>query len=896
MLNRVRMWLRSVLLRGRLEREMQEEMAAHLERSKARLMGRGLTGEDARHAALREFGNLSSLQEKARDARGAQWLDALTADVRFAWRQFARRPALTMTMFVILAAGMSISTLLFSYVHSYAVAPPRGVQLADDLVRIRGSRTAGADGRVFRTFSEEEFREYEKMTEQFAAVAGWTDARVTVDASAQDRRGLEAAVSFVSGSYFRVLGVQPLIGAGLPSVDANAATVAVINHTMWVQLFAQDPGILGSILTVNGQPFTIVGVAPEGFGGVAMASTGLKLWLPLSARQLLLPGAQHEFRAAARLNEGVSIEQATSAAAVVAARVASANPQLEALEPSTEVVPLLSANGDPMFERDVRAMGFAVGLLALLVLAVTCTNVSGLLTGLATGRRHEIAIRLSLGAARGRLIRQLLTESVVLATGSAIAAIFLVWFGLRSVSVLVAEFPFDLGITWPATLFTFGVALAVGVLFGLSPALHATRLAIAVALRSSAAAVTAARGRLQRGLVVAQIALTQPLMVLLAGVLMLVFTNLQPQSRTQLADRVVTLSLRAASNSTGSLPDAAQARQQHAAAVKRVREQLQSVPGVTQAITTWRFMEPLGTYKVHERDRAGGNDEPVVQLGGEWVAPGYFGVLGIPIVRGRDFEAHEFSNVESPGVVSVIISSDLARTLWHGIDPIGKRLLPSTDSTNGSHALVVVGVTNDPVAENRKPGQDYRVYLPPDTGWSPSILLRTAQPALPLLGALRKVAQEEAPGMIVTVNTLAAIESGQRKIYNMVTGGISAAGVAALLLSAIGLYAVVAFSVAQRIREIAIRVAVGGRASQIVRRFITDGLALSLFGLMIGLPISMLGLRILIATVPDIPRVPLLPVAAIAALGVFVVAMAAGWLPARRAAAVDPAITLRAAD
>jgi predicted lysophospholipase L1 biosynthesis ABC-type transport system permease subunit len=242
----------------------------------------------------------------------------------------------------------------------------------------------------------------------------------------------------------------------------------------------------------------------------------------------------------------------------------------------------------------------------------------------------------------------------------------------------------------------------------------------------------------------------------------------------------------------------------------------------------------------------------------------------------------------------VIVGVDLARRLWPGADPIGRRLQAASDSGSGARTLVVAGVIDDPAAKLRRAGDDYRIYLPPDTTLAPrSVLLRTAAAAQSLVPTLREVALAEAPDMPVRIRTVAEVEDVRRSQFRMVTAGILAAGAAALLLSAIGLYAVVAFSVGQRTREIAVRIAVGARGQQIVHRFVGDGLRLSALGLALGLPISLVGLHLLMGMVPDIPSIPLPAVTTIAAVGVVMVATAAAWLPARRAAAVDPAITLR---
>ena len=904
MLKRAYLWLRSVVLRRRLEREMKEEMAEHLERSRARLMARGVSAAEAELRALREFGNVTYLQEAARDARGTGWLDALVADSRFAVRQFVRTPLTTLVMFVVLVVGMSISTLLFSYVHSYAVRPPVGVPLEDDLVRIRGSADAGIYGRGVRPFSEQEFRAYRGLTEQFSAVAGWTKAMVPVDAGTEpDRRGLPADVTFTTENYFPVLGVPHVLGpgfAGLASDDPAAATVAVLGHRAWRQLFGESPAVIGSTVLANGVPVTIVGVAPEGFIGMH-GPADLQLWMPLAARRLLLPDPEADFRAVARLRPGVSQESATAAVRVVARRVTEAEEATRSgaateplLDASAEVVPLLSANGDPNFHRDVRMMALSVGLLGLLVLLVACTNVSALLTGLAASRRHEIAIRLSLGAARLRVLRQLLTESVVLATAAAAAALAIVWLVQSAVRHFLPALPIELAVTGPATVFTFAVALAVGVLFGLSPALHASRLALASASRDSSGTIVATRARLQRALVVAQIALTQPLTVLLAAVLVFIVASYAPTSPTPHGDRVAVLTLRPPSSVGVGARTGEEAGRQLRDAVRRLAARLEETPGVVSTVIDWGITPPLGTYTVHPDDDADAAAPPIVNVHGERAAGGYFGTMGIRLVRGRDFGPDDSGELgprttEAP----VILGADLARALWGSADPVGRRLRPASDSASLPATLRVVGIIEDPAADLRRPDDDYTIYLPPDTTRATgTVIVRTADAAAGLLPTLRATAQSEAPTMVARIRTVAEMEAQTERHFRIITAGILTAGLAALFLSAIGLYAVVAFAVGQRLREIAVRLAIGAGGAQIIRSFLMDGLRLSALGLAIGLPLSILGLHALDAEIGEV-SVSLPAVAGIAALGVLIVAIAAVWLPARRAAAVDPAVTLR---
>ena len=899
LLNRMRRWVRSVVRRRELEREMQEEMAEHLERSKARLMERGLSAEDARREAAREFGNLAYLQEEARDARGSGWVDTLRADCRFALRHFARKLGTTITMFVVLVGGMSISTLLFSYVHAYAKQPPPGIAREDDLVRIRGSRSAGGAERGLRPFDEAEFLEYRKLTDLFRSIAGFTDLTVTIGVGDDaDRRGLEARATFVTEDYFSVLGIRPAVGRGLSAPefhDASMAAAAVIANDAWERLFDRSPNAIGSTLVVNGVSITVVGVAPERFPGFP-GYRSLQLWMPLPARRLVTSDVAGGFRAIARLRAGVSMSTASAAVEAVAARTAESDREIRALDPSADVVPLLAGNSDPMFDRDVRLMSAAVGLLGLLVLLIACTNVSALLTGLATARRQEIAIRLSLGAARARLIRQLLTESALLAALAGATALAIVWAGLRAAMKLLPELPFQIPITWPATTFTLAVALAVGVLFGLSPALHATRLGLASALRDSAATISATRGRLQRGLVVAQIAFTQPLIVALAAVLVFVFSQVQLR-QTQSADRLISVSFRYRESVVGgSSPAVVEARQKARASVRRLLDKIDRMPGVEGVMIGWGFGPELGPYVVHRTDRVDGAATNAIELSGQPAAANFFEVMGIRLIRGRAFAPTEVSPPDpKPTECAVIVGADLARRLWAGADPIGRRLQAASDSTTGARTLVVVGVFDDPTANARKAGDAFPVYLPPDTTTLPGLLyVRTSARGQSVVPSLRDAMQEVMPEMPPRIRTLADIDAGHIRTFRMVTTGLTVAGMIALFLSAIGLYAVVAFSVGQRTREIAVRMAVGARGGQIVKRFVSDGLRLSAIGLALGLPISLIGLQVLMTNLDDdIPRVALGPVTALAALGVTVVAIAAAWIPARRAAAVDPAITLR---
>ena len=904
-MTRLTLWLRSVLLRRRLERDMREEMGDHLERASARLMERGLSASDARRAAIREFGNVAYLQEEGRLARGTGWLEALGADLRFALRQSARKPATTLTILAVLAVGMSISTTLFSVLHAYTMQAPPGITRADDLVRIRGARVTSGD-QAGRKFARTEMEAYSGLTDHFAAVAAWTDDAVRIEAPDGERRTLAAAASFVTDDYFEVLGVRPLMGPGL-SRDASARSavqpVAILAYNAWEQLFGGRPDAVGATLIMNGVPVTIVGVAPPRFLGVNVL-TERKLWLPLASRPLFVRDARPDaqiFGAAARLRPGVSREVATAAARVVATRAAESVEQADdqpALPPPTaEVVPLLSASGDPSFERESRLLTVGLSGLGLLVLLVTCMNVSALLAGLAVARRREIAIRLSLGAARIRIIRQLLTESVLLATVAGSLALGIVWVIQRMTTALIPAMPLEIGVSVPATVFTLGVALAVGVLFGLSPALHATRLTVASALRDSASMIAGSRARLQRGLVVAQIAFTQPLIVGVATMLLVLLGEYRRQGLNESGDRVVTLRLTPVAAGPVAETDTA-AQRQRAEAVRQLRDQLAGTPGIVSAIHDPRLTSGLDGYTVHPDDRIQGGSEAPVRLSARMVAPGYFDVMGVPLVLGRAFTEHDSSGLRHPagGDTPIVIGSDLARELWPNANPVGRRLRPPPDGPRGAESFTVIGVANRTLGEYAPAGDGFRVYVPPGAAQAGSLalLVRTSATAEGVLPTIREVVQERSSRLtILSMRTIAEVEAEVRNGFYLITGILAGGGALALLISAVGLYAVVAFSVQQRTGEIAVRMAVGARARNIVSQFIGDGLRLSVVGLALGLPLSLIALHLLLSVAEILPPVSLTPVGVIAGFSVLAVAAAAAWIPARRAAGVDPALVLR---
>jgi predicted permease len=895
MLNRFRLWLRTVVFRGRLEREMHDEMAVHLARSMERLVASGMAPEEARRAARREFGHVESIQEEARDARGARGIESIGADVRFGLRQFARRPFSALTMIVVLAIGIGFNTALFVFLYSFVTSPPSGIERQESLVRIRGIDRSTSPGQIVgREFSYPEYREYAAQQDLFSAVAAWTSSDVVLDVGGNGERLHSGAATYVTANYFQVLGVNPILGVSLPAAapddTAPPDLAAVIGYVVWDRYFGKAPDVIGRTLKVNDVPVTIVGVAPRRFAGTRTGGSHVRVWLPLGARPLVqrtpaavLASYDSAFLGlVARLQPGIEIGQTMPRVRTIAARTAQQTTLGQANRaPSTDVVRLLADNYFPPSGETPGVVGRATTLLIpLLILMITCTNVSALLAGLAAARRREIAVRLSLGAPRRRIVRQLVTESVLLAVAAGALGLFVIWVLW---SLFDSRLPdTQLILDWRGLVFTFGFAVATGFLFGISPALHATRVALSEVLKDTASGGVAAR-RLQSVFVVAQIALTQPALLALGALLLEMTANLHALPSSVFADRI--LDVRFNTNPRYGTMD-----QNREAALLRLQTRLAALPGVV-AVVPQENTDDYFDVSVHPADRASGVElGPNLPVRAQAAPPGYFALMGIRFVRGGDFAAAD----EADDSGSVVIGADLARRIWGSEDPIGRRFNGANPSRGNAGRFVVVGVVDEATAGQSDRRDDVQRIFVPHVRITGHLLIRTQGPAQPVIPGVRSVANTDAPELpLVSVRTLAAIEASQRSaIVNVITA-IGGGGVLALFLSAIGLYAVVTFAVGQRVREIGIRTALGADHRRIVWMFLFRGLRLSAAGLFVGLTLSVIVVRLMAAARGQELPAGTIGLAALIACVVIGVALLASWVPARRAAYIDPLLALR---
>ena len=910
MLNWFRLRLRGMVRHGALRQDMHDEMREHLERATDRLRRRGLSVADARAEARREFGNATVIEEEARVARRTGWMDALRGDLRFAARHFSRRPLASVTIVLVLALGIGVNSALFSMIQAVTLRPAPGMPDDRDLVRIRGVQWSDDQSQRFpRRLSFPELLQLSERREAFARVAGWVSDEVMLRVGTGEPRSVGA--QFVTPNFFSTTGVGTHGGPGLRAgslQDARDEEMAVvISHRLWQEEFGGAPMTTAS-LDVNGVPLRIAGVAPAKFHGATPASgRPAALWIPVSARGAILRGTSQAlvsrdsgiFSAIARVAPGVSYGQAGAVAASIAKQfatpvsalslgagdVAEVRAETDSRGRGTSEVLRLRGETELRADTELSVVIAVFGTVCLLVLLVTCTNVSALMVGAAVSRRREIAVRLSLGASRMRLVRQLLTESTLLSMTGGLAGLLLYWW---IVTLLAKQLPSaEMAPDVLTVGFTMIFALGTGLLFGLSPALHATRAGVAGALKDAGSG-SRQRSRLQKGFVIAQIVFTQPLLVVLAMMLGATVGQNARFPSERVGERIIALRFNlwsgyvVVTNATGPSE-----KEKLAATMK---DRIAQLPGVERVVH-----EPAATrivrVSVVPEDR--GNGERAAEakrVHVEGTAPGYFGMLEIPILRGRELVAEDSLASNE----AIVIDSDMARELWGSMDPVGKRLTGVFDQSGRAEQGMyeVVGVFD--AAHPTTRGTTDRIYSARAPRAPDQFLVRTTGPATAFVPALNRFLRAEAPELPVgRLETLAEVGRAMSRDAMRVTAGSAAAGVLALLLASLGLYGVVALAVGQRTREIGVRVAIGAKPRQVVRMFFLSGLKLSIVGLGVGLPISLAAVYFANIQVVG-PQLDLKLVALAVGIAVLIVASLATWIPARRAAAVDPLTALRA--
>ena len=889
--------------RKNIEAGLSEEMRAHLEMATEVNIAAGMSPEEAGYAARREFGGVDQVKEAWRDERTVVWLEQTLMDFRHACRSLAHTPGFTAIAVVTLALGLTVNGIVFLFASDFFLRPLPALE-SDQLVVI-AQRTplfeyafpfSYPDLDAFRRCIQSGPGGEPDMAEAFSSLMGYKEESVQLSRTGElsERTWLHA----VSDNYFSVLGVPPACGRlFLPGegLQPGADPIIVLTDSAWRTRFAADPRIVGQQVKVNGVALTVVGVMPPGFFGAAWG-TALSGFVPATMLPLLSPAHGQQFLSGGntayflmgRLQPGASLGQAQAAIEVAMARLIKERPQNFAPQVKPIVMRERLSRPSPFVASYTPLIVAALMTLALLVLAVAAANVTGLLYARAATRERELAVRGALGASRGRLMRQLLVESVVLALIAGAVGTVAVYF-LNPYLNAVLPTPPNMappavtGVDWRLFAFTFGISLATGILTGLLPAAKATRLAVLPVLKEGTPSAARTRTRLRSTLVVAQVAVSCVVLVC-AG---LALRSLQQLSRINLGFQPGNLTL-ASFDLELQRYTPNQGRQFHA----RLLEKVRNLPGVQAASLADHVPFDVGgsmSGGITAEGRPATNDGRFQFIPCLVVDYSYFETAGLRIKDGRGFNSHD--DFGTPRVA--IINRVLAEHFWPGESPIGKRL-----SIQGN-PVEVVGLAADvrywAITDRARP----LIFLPLAQNYrgGGTLVVRTEGETGPLVAAIEGIVRQLDPDLPVynvrTMDQQIARSSLALMPLRMGATIAGAQGAIALLLAGLGIFGLIAFTVTRRTREIGIRMALGAGSGEVVRLVTCDGLRLVAFGIGSGLLLSLGLTRVLASLLYGVSPTDATVFLAVPAL-VLAITLLACWLPARKATRVNPVEALRA--
>ncbi|HVG29687.1 MAG TPA: ABC transporter permease [Pyrinomonadaceae bacterium] len=808
----------------------------------------------------------------------------LWQDLRYGFRRLLQTPGFTLVAVLSLALGIGANTAIFSLVDTVLLRP-LPVRAPDQLVTIYGTLHKGADYTIQSHLNFKDYRD--RSGDVLAGVLGYRFAAMSLSHGGANER---VWGYLVSGNYFDVLGVRPALGRGfLPEEDQTPGShpVAVLSYGCWQSRFGGDPSIVGRAASINNQQFTVVGVAPKGFIGTEIAYSP-EIFVPFMMAKQIEPGnswlesrTDDNLFVVGRLKDGVTKAQAEAALAALTNQLAREHPQ----ENEGRGVRLLPPG---LFIPEIRdsVITFSAVLMGVvgLVLLLACVNLANLLLARATERRKEMAIRLALGASRPRIVRQLLTESIVLSlAGGAFGLLIATWVNaLVSAIKLPTDIAlvFDLRIDWRVLAFTLGVSLATGVVFSLLPALRSSNPDVVPALKDDTSLGGFRRSRLRNALVVAQVALSLVLLVS-AGLIVRGLQAAQAMHPGFNPQNAVALSF--------DLGLQGYDEQRGRAFQREIVERAKQVPGVrgvtlTDSLPLSINYNSTGIY-VEGRPAALNSDLPLATP--FYAGLDYFKTLGVP-VRGRDFTAQEDKRESRVAVVN----ETFARKFWHGEDAVGKRFNFGSPS---DPYWTVIGVAADGKYNTLGEEPKAVVYRPllRDYNSNVTLVARVEGDPQAALAALGRAVQSLDPTLPVyspkTLTEHMSIPLFPARMAAIVLGSF---GVLALVLAAIGIYGVMSYVVAGRTREIGLRMALGADRASVLRLIVGQGMTLAVVGLGVGLALAFAAARLLTSQLYGVSPSDPLTFAGVAAL-LAAVAFLACYLPARRATRVDPMIALR---
>jgi predicted permease len=863
------------------DQDLAEEVESTFDLIVEEKLRAGMTPAAARRAAAIEFGGVEQVKEQIRVARAGALVDGLVRDLQHAARMLARSPGFTVTAVVTLAIGIAANTTIFSFVYASLLKPlPLG-----NLPRLVSVYMTDARNPGERGVSRQNYMDFRDRADALEALTAEGGTLVNLaDGTGEPER---VWAELVTGNFFTTLGTAPIVGRGFrPDEDRveGAAFVTVLSYPVWQKRFGGDPGIVGRTISVNRHPFTVVGVMPATFRGTQQMG-GPALWMPLMTYPVTTTGQTLQGLASRRYDWLLVTGLLKPHVTAIARQLEQAYPNDNAGR-SAGVRRLGVMMSDLVNDPQRRNVMTSVGLLMTtvgLVLFIGCANVANLMLTRATARQREMAIRQALGASRGRLLRQLLTEGVLLAGVSGLVGLLLA----RWAQALLWSYrpqgmgpnDLDLGVNGPVLAFTTFVSLATCAVFGVIPALRASRPDLVRELKGLTGRMTRASRwfNLRHGFIACQVALSL-IALISAGLFVRSFQTLQQMKPGFDVTQLAQIRFDVGSQGYGE----PQGREFQRAVVERVASLggvdsvalADLVPLLGGAVTRTVFIEGEDL-----KDRRNGRIMPT-----GIISPGYFKTLGIPVVRGRPFDDRD----QATAPLVAMVNERLARQLWPGQEPLGKRVkLFNTEFTS------VVGVVADTKYGSLGNEPPPILYRPLAQVYQPglSLLVRTANPNA-ILGNVRSQVQALDRKLPLGVSTLSDEVYGSLWTPRMAAGLLTLLGVVSLLLAVFGIYGVMAYSVGQRTRELGLRVALGADRHDVVRLVVGEGLRTALVGIAAGLTVAFATTRVVAGLLYGSATDPLTFITVPAILTAAV--LAASYLPARHASRIEPTIALRA--
>jgi putative ABC transport system permease protein len=867
--------LRWLTRRADKEAELREELQFHLEQEAQQCQEGGLSKDEARWVAHREFGNVALIEENTRAAWGWVRLEQLARDAVYGVRQLRRNPMLSALAIATLALGIGGITAMFSAFDAVLIRPLPYAD-ADKLVMI-WDRMRDQDITTKHQPAPAEYIEWRRLNTVFVELAATQPADATLSGDGEPEQVPGRKVSW---TLWKVLGVPPMLGRGFTEEeDDKGVRVVVISHGLWQRRFGGSPGIIGRKILLNDEPYEVIGVMPKGF--YFMPSRDIEIWMPSSFPAWMRTNfGWHNSQVVARLKPGITLEQARQSMAGLSLQVTAKDFRFSH---SVVVNPLRQEIAG---KTQAALMAALCASAALLLIA--CVNLANLLMSRAAARGREVAVRTAIGAGRGRLIAQFLTESLVLAGLGAVAGCALALPAMRFLETLVPESmgPVRLALDWRVLAFSAAATMAAALVFGLAPALRGSRFAPQETLRDGGRGATGPRSHwLQYSLIVVETALAVVLLTC-GGLLLLTFVHLRNTDLGIRSERLLTFETPLFRYKEFD---------RRVAYINAELEKVRAIPGVINAGAINRIPFTNAAHATFYRlDGQPANAVPGQVALIRNVSRDYFATVGAQLREGRFFDASDRKS-DSP---VAIINEPLANREFPGRSPLGQRLKFGELDDYG-YWYTVVGVVKpireSGVLDEAKPAI-YRVFEQCDQvneRLSAGIVVRTAvEPASMISSVQQAIWSIDRNQPVARIQTMEEIVSRQLSTSSQSTALLSAFALLALLLASLGIYGVLSYAVTQRTNEIGVRMALGAKPSEILVSFGKRGLALTLTGLLIGLVLAAIAARSMTSLLygfrPD--YVPTVSAVSLVLLGV---AALACFVPARRASRVDPVIALR---